>query len=163
MEVRSDDVWVVTFPKCGTTWTQELVWHVANNCDFKASKQLLVERFPFFEFDSLLDPSHILGVPDVKKEKDLVDQLQEATSRRFIKTHIPLSLLPCNLLDTAKVVYVARNPRDVIVSYYHHHRLNKVHDFVGDLPEFAQWFIKDNVLMSPFFPHVEEEIGRAHV
>ena len=71
---------------------------------------------------------------------------------------------------------MARNPKDVIVSYYHHHRLIKLHDFTGSLDEFAQYFMDDkgilnhdseliyrnnintllSVLSSPFFGHILE-------
>lgn len=50
MEVYDDDVWVVTFPKCGTTWTQEMVWLVNNNLNYEtALKVNLNDRFPFLE------------------------------------------------------------------------------------------------------------------
>lgn len=45
--------------------------------------------------------------------------LADTKSPRFIKTHLPISLLPPTLLDTCKTVYVARDPRDVAVSCYH--------------------------------------------
>lgn len=49
-EARSDDTWIVTFPRSGTTWSQELIWMVKNDMDYEAArKNLLVERFPFLE------------------------------------------------------------------------------------------------------------------
>ena len=71
-EVRSDDVWVCSYPKCGnvfsqcyllcnliiaiakidlgTTWTQEMVWCIMNNYDYeKAASTTLDERIPYFE------------------------------------------------------------------------------------------------------------------
>lgn len=38
---------------------------------------------------------------------------------------------------------MARNPKDVIVSYYHYHRLLEFHQFTGDLETFAEYFITD--------------------
>ena len=52
------------------------------------------------------------------------------------------------------MVYVARNPKDVIVSFYYHHKLIKAHDYKGDLDTFAEYFINDEVDYSPFFPHI---------
>ena len=42
-----------------------------------------------------------------------------------------------------QVVYVARNPKDVIVSYYYHHKLIKLHGYIGTLDEFAEYFMND--------------------
>ena len=33
--MRESDIWVITYPKCGTTWTQEMVWQIANDVDIK--------------------------------------------------------------------------------------------------------------------------------
>ncbi|KAK7072736.1 Sulfotransferase, partial [Halocaridina rubra] len=63
-------------------------------------------------------------------------------SPRTLKTHMPFSLLPPKLLDTCKVIYLARNPRDVVVSYYHHHRMWLTHGFT--------------VMWSPFWSHLGE-------
>ena len=38
---------------------------------------------------------------------------------RMIKSHLPLNLLPDNLLETFKVIYVARNMKDAAVSLYY--------------------------------------------
>lgn len=49
-QAREDDIWIVTFPRSGTTWTQELVWMIAHDLDYDgAQRELLTARSPFFE------------------------------------------------------------------------------------------------------------------
>ena len=37
-ELRDDDIFIMSHPKTGTTWTQELVWMVVNNVNVEKSK-----------------------------------------------------------------------------------------------------------------------------
>lgn len=49
--IRDDDVWVISQPKCGTTWLQEMVWLITHKMDFHIAKQkdLFQERSMQFE------------------------------------------------------------------------------------------------------------------
>lgn len=55
-----------------------------------------------------------------------------------------MCMLPPNLIETAKIVYVARDPRDVVVSLYHFYRLMPVPQFTGDFKTFWNMFVRDN-------------------
>ncbi|XP_047988246.1 luciferin sulfotransferase-like isoform X2 [Leguminivora glycinivorella] len=162
MAVRPDDVWVTSFPRSGTTWTQELVWLLMNNFDYDtASNTSLWVRYCFLEMKhvSLEDYSQSLELEpklreEVKETFRSYEEIVKEPSPRFIKTHMPFSLLPANLLDTTKVVYVARDPRDVAVSFYHHNKL--LIGYTGDFKTYWNLFVSNLVLFTPFFPHLKE-------
>lgn len=71
-------------------------------------------------------------------------RLVQAESPRYVYTHLPMSLLPPSLLDTAKVVYVARDPRDVVVSFFHMNRLHRLLGYHGDFKIFWNLFISSS-------------------
>lgn len=49
-EARSDDVWICTYPRSGTTWTCEMVWLLCNDLNFEAAKaKHQLYRTPFYE------------------------------------------------------------------------------------------------------------------
>ncbi|KAJ8722511.1 hypothetical protein PYW07_003691 [Mythimna separata] len=67
-----------------------------------------------------------------------------------------MSLLPPKLLDTAKIMYVARDPRDVAVSSYHLAKLIKMINFQGDFKDFWNLFRRALFTQTPYFEHVKE-------
>lgn len=101
-----------------------------------------------------------------------LDEIDQLPSPRCFNPHLTFDLLPANLLDAAKVVlgrifsyqskfqgfnflifdnqvvYVARNPKDVMVSYYHFHKASKYQSFTGNFEQFVHYFLNDE---SKFF------------
>lgn len=70
--------------------------------------------------------------------------MPKINSQRFLKTHLPFSLMPPSVMDKqAKVIYVARNPKDVIVSYYYLSRAFRTTGYVNNFEHFWEYFEKD--------------------
>lgn len=153
-EVRPDDVWIVTFPKCGTTWTQEMVWLVDNDLDYAtARRRYLTERFAFFEAVTVYDIKNGVTVDDNEFSISSVRRAAELPSPRYIKTHLPAELLPRQLWTVRpKIVYTARNPKDTAVSFYHHYR--NIQGYLGTFDDFMEAFLADQVIWAPFHSHI---------
>ena len=69
-----------------------------------------------------------------------IELAENMPSPRVIKTHLPLEMLPPDLLDTCKVIFVCRNPKDVCVSFFHHQRNISGYNYLGDFKQFAEMF-----------------------
>lgn len=51
-----------------------------------------------------------------------------------------------------QIIYVARNPKDLCVSYYHYCLL--VHGLVGTFEDFCEIFLNDSAPIGPVWPHM---------
>nr|XP_053633850.1 luciferin sulfotransferase-like isoform X3 [Cherax quadricarinatus] len=154
--VYQDDTWVVTYPKSGTTWTQELVWCLINDPKSPEAKLELKKRFPFFEFDSLI--SLDLDTTDIRKDDPMCPGntwhiVQNLSAPRTIKSHLPKELLPKQIWQVKpKIVYVCRDPRDVCVSYYYHYI--REHGYKNTFNHFVQLLLDDIMVYTPFWLHI---------
>ncbi|RXG57995.1 Sulfotransferase 1C4 [Armadillidium vulgare] len=163
----------MTYPKCGTTWTQEIVWTMVHNPNLnnpKASLPIMIKS-PFMDFDYIIngspvDPAtpgtfvhdtFVQAHPNRNPKDGMFLQFAELTEDpRIIKAHLPFSLFSPSLLETCKIIYVARDPKDVAVSFCHHSRLFNLINFVGSMSDFVDHFVKDTLVYSPFWTHLKE-------
>ncbi|XP_063613424.1 sulfotransferase 1C4-like [Penaeus indicus] len=166
-KLRESDVVIVTFPKSGTTWSQEVVWSMLHDPDLKgAPRSQLMDRPPYLEMEvdqwptwvkAFVPPMFQAMCPGGDASRGTVVQMLEVEREpRVIKTHLPLSLLPLDTLDKAKVVYVARNPKDLVTSFYEYSRTMKRLQFRGSLAEFADHFMRDELRYCPYWEHLRE-------
>jgi len=178
MKLRKDDVWIVTSPKCGTTWTQEITWLVMNKADTTTAKAKdLTERSPYLWHTV---PADWLNTDDGAENPflpkgwvadnldDVADglfaNLDLVASPRLIKTHLPFELLPKNLLDTCKVIFVARNVKDTAVSWFHFEKLLKRNDLIDiSFERYAREIYRPGLtVMGGYFEMLESGWKRQH-
>jgi hypothetical protein len=95
---RPDDVFIVSYPKAGTTVMQMMLHNIVGDgsMDFEHIDTVV----PWFEVKFLSDVTYYDGLP----------------SPRVFKTHFTFAKLPRNAL----YIYLLRNPKDTCVSYYFH-------------------------------------------
>jgi aryl sulfotransferase len=139
---RPNDIVIATWGKSGTTWTQQIVAQLIFN---GAEGINLSNTSPWVDFRAY--------------PREVIVALEHLPHRRFFKTHLPVDALVFS--PNAKYLYLGRDGRDAIWSFYNHHvDINQFfYDLVNDTPGlvgdrlgrppatareyFLQWFEKD--------------------
>eukprot|EP00794_Sanderia_malayensis_P014884 gene14884-16429_t len=150
LELRPDDTFVLTWPKTGTTWTTEMVWCILHDTDLKKAKNINpIMKVPFFETPVYVDFQSTK--PPGCTMEEMLARLDSMPANRVIKSHLHLELLPPKLLDKCRTIFCLRNPKDTIVSYYHHEKLIEFLSFVGDFESNFNLFMDDLVQYSSYW------------
>jgi aryl sulfotransferase len=154
LDFRDDDIIISTYAKSGTTWVQQIVSQLI----FNGKKGIEVAK---------ISPWVDLRVPP--KEAKLAS-LAAQTHRRFMKTHLPVDALVFS--EKAKYIYIGRDGRDVLWSFYNHHSaankdwyaaLNETPGLVGPTIQapnpsiveyYHEWMNKDGYPIWPFWENI---------
>ncbi|XP_048881087.1 amine sulfotransferase-like [Brienomyrus brachyistius] len=137
--IRDSDVFLLTYPKSGTTWLKQILTMIEAKGDITAtSNQMVLETIPWIE---------------VLHDKE---KFTTAASPRIRSSHLPYKLLPRDLTKKrGKVIYVARNPKDVLVSYFHFHNCAVMLETPKDFNDFFEKFMQGKVFASNWFEHIK--------
>nr|XP_006984388.1 amine sulfotransferase-like [Peromyscus maniculatus bairdii]XP_006984389.1 amine sulfotransferase-like [Peromyscus maniculatus bairdii]XP_042118003.1 amine sulfotransferase-like [Peromyscus maniculatus bairdii] len=137
-EIRDDDVFLITFPKSGTIWTQQILSLIYFEGHRNRTENVqTIDRMPFFEYNN-----HNLD-------------FAKMPSPRIFTSHLPYYLVPKGLKNKKiKILYIYRNPKDVLTSYFHFTNLMANLEAENSMESFLQTFLDGRVVGSCWFDHI---------
>ncbi|XP_029634132.1 sulfotransferase 1E1-like [Octopus sinensis] len=132
--LRDDDIFICAYPTAGTHW----IWEVT----------------------SMIVRGKAERIPNVKEEYMLdfieFEKFESLESPRVLNSHFHPSFLPEKLLKDNKIIFVARNPKAVAVSYYRHTLgITETH-YNGNFPSFFEMFMKGDVPTGDYFKYTKQ-------
>ncbi|ROL40888.1 Amine sulfotransferase [Anabarilius grahami] len=136
-ETRDDDLYVVTFPKSGTVWTQRIITLIYEEDFPDKAKQITFEQMPWLEY--------------CLKKADY----NARPSPRLFCSHLLQPLMPKALQRKGKIIYVMRNPKDIMVSYFYFSNKMKNLDSSESMYEMLEKFFTGCMVGGCWFDHVK--------
>ena len=137
MTLRPDDIWVVCYPRSGTNWTSHIVRLILNRGQDDGKK--LSDAVPWVE-----------GF-----HEHYYTNIDEKPSPRVFRSHFIYEHMPCGIPKSTPCRYicVARNPKDVLVSYFFYLKGHKVAENVT-WEEYFDYFMAGKLPYGHYFEHV---------
>ncbi|XP_022598448.1 sulfotransferase family cytosolic 2B member 1-like isoform X1 [Seriola dumerili] len=137
---RPDDIIIVTYPKSGTTWMQEIVPLIVSGGDPASVESL-------HNWDR---------VPWLEESRACILNLENRPSPRMLTTHFHYNMMPPGFFQVKpKVIYVMRNPRDVFTSSFHYYGMSSFLVDPGPQSDFLHKFLDGKVMFGSWFDHVK--------
>ncbi|CAL5081230.1 unnamed protein product [Urochloa decumbens] len=117
---RHDDVILASYPKCGTTWLIALAFTAAARRAYPPAAAVGEHAHPLRR----LHPHDVVPLVEEVFARGEEARLDALPSPRLMRTHLPFTLLPPPVAaagagDGCRVVYVCRDPKDMVVSLWH--------------------------------------------
>ncbi|KAM4825133.1 sulfotransferase 2A1-like [Thomomys bottae] len=137
--VKDEDIITVTYPKSGTHWLIEILSLIHTKGDPKWIRSVTIyNRSPWMEA--------------VHGHQLLLDRKEGPP---LISSHLPIQLFPKSFFTSkAKVIYVIRNPKDVLISGYYFWSFTNLAKKAESLEQYFEWFLKGHVPYGSWFDHV---------
>ncbi|XP_046282360.1 amine sulfotransferase-like [Marmota monax] len=137
-EIRDDDVFIITYPKSGTFWTQQILSLIYFEGHRNRTENITTAlRAPFVEYNN-----------------HNVDH-SKRPSPRFFTSHLQYNLVPKGLKNQkAKVLYVYRNPKDILVSFFYFTNWLAILKPSDTLDHFMEKFLDGKVEANCWFDHI---------
>ncbi|XP_057609882.1 sulfotransferase 2A1-like [Chionomys nivalis] len=144
-QFQDKDVLLVTFPKSGTTWMQQVL-------------SLIFCEGQLWPIHHLPNWARVPWIEQVSFSK-LVSELRSSWPRLFTSHLSAKVLAPALKKSKAKVVYMARNPKDTLVSFYHFHRIASFLPDPSSFEDFVDEFLEGTGFYGSWFDHVKGWLG----
>nr|XP_046258876.1 amine sulfotransferase-like [Scatophagus argus] len=140
VEIHPTDIFLITYPKSGTVWMQ----------------QILVQIMEAAQPDWAEDETNRIRVPWLEGRL-IEDPFRERPNPRLFRSHLRVGMLPLGVKEKQiKIVYVWRNPKDVLVSYYHFAQSWVLMETPRSFEDFFLQFLDGYSYMGSWFDHVRE-------